>query len=494
MSDRDRPSYDNIRDSGVFDVLLSVVDEPSLLQQLSTDEYVARRLQLQMIYNRRAEIRNRLRGWIERNEWLSGLFDLPPIPEMTGAEILAEDQALHERELKKLLIAERDNHPVKGLAHAAAFPNFHPDHQTMEDEEKAKYVASQMQRYISRDRYADARNVFTKAQNRTYNLQQDAAHRRVGEAVSVKAVRSCLEKGNAENIVRALFELGAITDFSVRDFDDLPQEVLQNPAIISAICKKLGEKMIIHPMLYAKVRDYFCGLGLLKTETADRSPEVQRGAEWLLIQSFRKHHEIFVRFRNILTRMNIMTVEETQKHPGIQHQAYLQLCEAMRSSPDIYLAMRSEFVEKNILEREQQFDDDEKIQQLFLGHLLCWKDVHFSAYGKFRFHWAKQGLSEPPHPDKAAQVHAKTEVYEHGGKFSDYSTEDVEDGDVGDTVCEAFAAEKERVREQLARQPYIENQALEKITGEVVDYCTLFYQQYPQFDNRDLELKEMQLK
>lgn len=492
---KDRPDdRDELTISGIYDIRMVQPVEPQREGRMEVDEYVNKMRRIQEVYNRRAEIRNSFRSWVEKSPRLSRLFGLSAIPQMTPQDILDEERVWHERVLRRLAKEERDVHPVRTLAHASRFANIHVDEQTMQREERAKYGASQMKRFIDVHRYRDAREVHEKSLKRAANKDENESVMAADGFIAVDGVRKCLMESDAEHIVAAVLELGAVGNICPTDFDDLPVEVLRNPKIIEAVTKKLGEFLERHPKFYEQVRDYFVKTGLLEQETADRSPAVLASAKKVLDGAMFEHPVVFARFRDMLDEMGIMTIGEANALPSIQAKAMGLLEHNMACSPDLYLAVRDKLATLGIV-NPKECDQDPEIQKRFLGHLLCWKDLKLVMFGKFRFHWAKKGLIEPDIKKlDIGAIGAKQLVYDMGGSFRDESFYVVPREEQGDHACAVFQRELARVDQILNSAPNIEYQAIERVVSNAVDYYSQFMEEYPQVGDPRRALQELQLK
>ncbi len=479
---------------GIYDIRVGQPVETQRSVRMEVDEYVDKMLRIQEVYNRRADIRNSFRSWVEKSPRLSRLFGLSAIPQMTPQDILDEERVWHERVLRRLAKEERDVHPVRTLAHASRFANVHVDEQTMQREERAKYGASRMKRFIDVHRYRDARNVHENSLKRAAGKDEDESVMSADAFVAVDGVRKCLTEGDAEHIVAAVLELGAVGNICPTDFDDLPLEVLRNPKIIDALTKKLGEFLERHPKFYEQVRDYFVKIGVLEKETADRSPAVVASAKKVLDGAMFEHPTVFAKFRDMLDEMGIISLEEANGLPTIKAKAMGLLEHNMAASPDLYLAVRDKLTALGIV-NPKECDHDPEIQKRFLGHLLCWKDVRQVMFGKFRFHWAKKGLIEPDIKKlDIGAIGAKQLVYDMGGSFRDESFYVVPAEEQGDHACAVFQRELDRVDQILNSAPNIEYQAIERVVGNAVDNYSQFMEEYPQVGDPRRALQELQLK
>ncbi len=480
--------------SGIYDIRIMQPSESQRSERMEVDEYVNKMRRIQEVYNRRAEIRNSFRSWVEKSPRLSKLFGLSAIPQMSAQNILDEEKVWHERVLRRLAKEERDVHPVRTLAHASRFANIHVDEQTMQREERAKYGASQMKRYIDVHQYRDARKVHEKCLQRASGKDENESVMAADGFVAVDGVRKCLIEGDADHIVAAVLELGAVGNICPTDFDDLPIEVLRNPKILEAVTTKLGEYLGRHPKFYEQVRNYFVKTGLLEKEAADRSPAVIASAKKVLDGAMFEHPTVFAKFRDMMDEMGIITIAEANGLPSIKAKAMSLLEHNMAASPDMYLAVRDKLATLGIV-NPKECDEDPEIQKRFLGHLLCWKDLKLVMFGKFRFHWAKKGLIEPDIKKlDIGAIEAKQLVYEKGGSFRDESFFDVPHGEQGDHACAVFQRELARVDQILNSAPNIEYQAIERVVGNAVDYYSQFMEEYPQVGDPRRALQELQLK
>lgn len=485
---------DELSISAVF-VISGNGDSPEREARRTQRDHIDGYLVRQAICGRRADVRNSFRSWIEQSPKLSRFFGLPAIHSMTAQEIFHEESFLHERVLRRLAHKERDIHPVRTLAHASKGPSLYVDEETLQRQEKAKYNASRMKRYIDVKRFRDARAVDAKAKNTVKTRAEEEYMETVTGFVAIDGVRKCLQEEDATHVVEAIFELGAVTNFKPEDFSDLPDEVLKNPKIVEAIQKKLGEFAELHPKYYATVRDYFVSIGLMEADAANHSKYVLNGSKKLLNQAMVEHPTAFAKFRDMLDEMGILSKEDSNALPDIQAKVRSRLAYEMAMSPDLYIFHRDKMVRLGIV-RAEDCDKDPEIRKRFLGHLLSWKDVHVSLFGKFRFHWAKNGLIEPKAKELGiTEVDARVLAHEHGGTFNQVSFEGYDAEAIGNAACSVFKAELSRVEGLLnSSAPFIEKQSLEKVVENAMYHARNVFARYPQVIGKDFKFKDLTLE
>jgi|GEM_PF-4452998 len=444
---------------------------------------------------RRAEVRDSLRSWVERSETLAWIFRTDFIAPIRPQEIANEEREISARVFHELSKRERSGKKDERLSAKAEMHPLFVHEARIHREEYAKYVGAKMKKLVDEKKYKEVKKFCYSSKFQNKLTDKDAAYELdlVLGFVNVDAVRTALKNGDPQEIVDALFELGTITHFRPTDFEDLPKEILQNPEFVEALRKKVAASMEIHPRFYVFVRDYFVRMGILDAKETDSSQEVQQATEKLLNTAMFLHPTAFAKLRDVVDELGIMAKEKANAIPLIQLKAQTQLAFHMKNSPEIYIHLRDKYAALGIIDADAM-DADPEIQKLFYGHLLCWKKVHISVHGKFRFRWSKLGLSEPDWKKLGYnKKEARRAVRNAGSTFDEMNLRNCDDAVAGDRALEVVKNEAERVQTALSVMPHNERNLLEAISKQALKAYNKFVDEYEQFRYPDKVSEELKL-
>ena len=182
-------------------------------------------------YNMMRKFRNELRTAFEKSEILSGLIDEDSIPEISLAEIFDEDVSFHARMMMPL-------DQKMQLEYLAQNDPLQITRETMERNQKARYIGAKMNRLIQEKKYLGARLLYEEARDKTTKGLDVKAIDDVCKLYVLDAIGVFFENGDYHKIFILIKEFGKIMELSKKDFAEL--DFFQDTVL--ANLEKEGEK------------------------------------------------------------------------------------------------------------------------------------------------------------------------------------------------------------------------------------------------------------
>ena len=165
-------------------------------------------------YNMMRNFRNELRTAFEKSEILSGLIDEDSIPEMSLAEIFDEDASFHARMMMPL-------DQKTQLEYLAQNDPLQTTRETMERNQKARYIGAKMNRLIQEKKYLGARLLYEEARDKTTKGLDVKAIDDVCKLYVLDAIGVFYKNGDYHKIFSLIEEFGKIMELSKKDFAEL---------------------------------------------------------------------------------------------------------------------------------------------------------------------------------------------------------------------------------------------------------------------------------
>ena len=165
-------------------------------------------------YNMMRNFRNELRTAFEKSEILSGLIDEDSIPTMSLPEIFDEDVSFHARMMMPL-------DQKAQLEYLAQNDPLQTTRETMERNQKARYIGAKMDRLIQEKKYLGARLLYEEAREKTTKGLDVKAIDDVCRLYVLDAIGICFKNGAYFRIDNIIKEFGKIMELSKKDFPAL---------------------------------------------------------------------------------------------------------------------------------------------------------------------------------------------------------------------------------------------------------------------------------
>ena len=165
-------------------------------------------------YNMMRNFRNELRTVFEKSAILSGLIDEDSVSEMSLAEIFDEDVSFHARMMMPL-------DQKAQLEYLAQNDPLQITRETMERNQKARYIGAKMNRLIQEKKYLGARLLYEEARDKTTKGLDVKAIDDVCKLYVLDAIGVFFENGDYHKIFNLIKEFGKIMELSKKDFAEL---------------------------------------------------------------------------------------------------------------------------------------------------------------------------------------------------------------------------------------------------------------------------------
>jgi hypothetical protein len=432
--DNEGLNYVFLGDSGVIHVGKPTgwEEKSDLKPSREAKEEVERLLQMSEMIRTRMEIRNSLRGWIEKIPCLADMLGIPSLPKMSAQEVYDEHKAFVDRKLGRSAFTEEGKYPAESLLILQEDWSHDKDEKTLKIEERAKQMAYKFKWQIKHYGYKEAASYIKWMLAATEDERQKGAISEAVRLVAGKVLADLIRDRKADEAVKAFFELGAVCFFEREDLFDVKDSELRSPAMKKAFVRELAKMVDYDPAMvpYTVVRDHVSDMGIMDAKEADESPEVAVAVESLLKRSL-KEHEIY--FRWVLDSVKEAGFEEVAAGEirSCRTVFMARLVKKMREAPEYFAVMRDRWVAWGLIEADAT-DNNREIEMLFSDHLQrCFEKDPF-LYSKMKYHWRKSGLLEKKGEEKGRALAANWAVK------SEFEVQDT----AADRLMKSFEEEK----------------------------------------------------
>lgn len=402
------------------------------------------------LYRVRAEVRNSLRGFVERSPFLSRLFRTIHVPAVTVDDLQADEEAYIQVLAQKMCrhgVSDCLDEACEYARDARNLKDLAPEH--VGKEEKARYLAAKVSGYLQSGRYPQILQLFESIPMR-FGRDESLIRFFVYsvETPIYNFLRSLLVSRNGGEFLRAYMELGTVMPLEDFDVSDLSEELREDEAFQTSLKSSLGNLVGVHPRIYKAVKDLSMRLGILDEENLETQPEITDRVYGMVLHYVAVDYEAYETIRDLLDEAGLMTKDEANASEILFEGIIHQLAQYMAKSPRLYKKMRDRWVNAGYLYQDEA-DDSEKVRRALDRFLIQRIEDHPRLYQHFRRMAKFYGVEVGDEELLKRTVKSKEESLKES-LWPNYTNEEISHFmDMHSVQCERLAEKHERMIKEL---------------------------------------------